>query len=91
MGEEEIKVIKKEDHKKFEDFTFIDKSIELKKIDNENVSNLACSGSSSSSKGKRYKEYISKLRNNSKKDTKARDKSRLSGGHGTQSHSPIYE
>jgi hypothetical protein len=32
-----IKIIKKEDHKKFEDYTFIDNNIELKKIYNENV------------------------------------------------------
>ena len=91
MGKEEIKIIKKEDHKKFEDYTFIDNNIELKKIDNENVTNLSSSVSSSSSNDKKYKEYVSKLRNNPKKDTKARDKSRLAGGHGTQSHSPIYE
>jgi hypothetical protein len=93
MGKEEIKIIKKEDHKKFEDYTFIDNSIELKKLDNENVSNLSpsISSSSSSSSDEKYKEYVSKLRKNPKKDTKAREKSRLSGGHITQSHSPIYE
>ena len=89
MGKEEIKIIKKQDHKKFEDYTFIDNNIELKKIDNENVSDL--SSSVSSSYDKKYKEHVYKLRNNPKKDTKARDKSRLAGGHGTQSHSPIYE
>jgi hypothetical protein len=31
------------------------------------------------------------LRNNPKKDRKSRDKSRLVGGHGTKSHSPVYE
>jgi hypothetical protein len=93
MGKEEIKIIKKEDHKKFEDYTFIDNNIELKKLDNENVSNLSpsISSSSSSSSDEKYKEYVSKLRKNPKKDTKAREKSRLSGGHITQSHSPIYE
>jgi len=94
MGKEEIKIIKKEDHKKFEDYTFIDNNIELKKLDNENVSNLSpsiSSSSSSSSSHEKYKEYVSKLRKNPKKDTKAREKSRLSGGHITQSHSPIYE
>jgi hypothetical protein len=92
MGKEEIKIIKKEDHKKFEDYTFIDNNIELKKLDNENVSNLSPSiSSSSSSSDEKYKEYVSKLRKNPKKDTKAREKSRLSGGHITQSHSPIYE
>ena len=91
MGKEEIKIIKKEDHKKFEDYTFIDNNIGLKKLDNENVSNLSPSISSSSSSDEKYKEYVSKLRKNPKKDTKAREKSRLSGGHITQSHSPIYE
>ena len=92
MGKEEIKIINKEDHKKFEDYTFIDNNIGLKKLDNENVSNLSPStSSSSSSSDEKYKEYVSKLRKNPKKDTKAREKSRLSGGHITQSHSPIYE
>ena len=91
MGKEEIKIIKKEDHKKFEDYTFIDNNIELKKLDNENVSNLSPSISSSSSSDEKYKEYVSKLRKNPKKDTKAREKSRLSEGHITQLHSPIYE
>jgi hypothetical protein len=90
MGKEEIKVIKKEDHKKSEDYTFIDNNIELKKIDNENVSNLSSSVSSCSNY-KKYKEYVSKPRNNPKKDMKAGDKSMLAGGHSTQSHSPIYE
>lgn len=91
MGKEEIKIIKREDHKKFEDYTFIDNNIELKKIDNENVRDLSSSVSSSSSNDKKYKEYVSKLRNNPKKNMKTRDKSRVAGGHGTQSHSPIYE
>jgi hypothetical protein len=93
MGKEEIKIIKKEDHNKFEDYTFIDNNIGLKKLDNENVSDLSpsISSSSSSSSDEKYKEYVSKLRKNPKKDTKAREKSRLSGGHITQSHSPIYE
>jgi len=86
MGKEEIKIIKKEEHKKFEDYTFIDNNIELKKIGNENDRNPF-----SSYNDKKYKEYVSKLRNNPKKDTKTRDKSRLAGGHGTQSHSPVYE
>jgi hypothetical protein len=94
MGKEEIKIIKKEDDKKFEDYTFIDNNIELKKLDNENVSNLSPSVSSSfssSSSDEKYKEYVSKPRKNPKKDTNAREKSRLAGGHITQSHSPIYE
>jgi hypothetical protein len=86
MGEEEIKIIKKEEHKKFEDYTFIDNNIELKKIGNENDRNPF-----SSYNDKKYKEYVSKLRNNPKKAMKTRDKSRLAGGHGTQSHSPVYE
>jgi hypothetical protein len=86
MGEEEIKIIKKEEHKKFEDYTFIDNNIELKKIGNENDRNPF-----SSYNDKKYKEYVSKLGNNPKKDMKTRDKSRLAGGHGTQSHSPVYE
>jgi hypothetical protein len=86
MGKEEIKIIKKEEHKKFEDYTFIDNNIELKKIGNENDRNPF-----SSYNDKKYKEYVSKLRNNPKKDMKTRDKSRLAGGHGTQSHSPVYE
>ncbi|MDQ3969110.1 MAG: hypothetical protein M3275_12030 [Thermoproteota archaeon] len=87
MGKE-IRIIKKASHQKFEDYTFMGNSIELKKIGYENDSNP----SSSSSNDKKYKEYdVSKLRNNPKKDRKSRDKSRLAGGHGTQSHSPIYE
>jgi hypothetical protein len=92
MGKEEIKIIKKEDRKKFEDYTFIHNNIELKKIDNENASNLSSSVSSPPSPNdKKYKEFVSKLRNNPKKDRKAREKSRLAGGHSTQSRSPIYE
>jgi hypothetical protein len=94
MGKEEIKIIKKEDHKKFEDYTFIDNKIGLKKLDNENVSNLSpsiSSSSSSSSSDEKYKEYVSKLRKNPKKDRKAGEKPRLAGSHSTQSHSPIYE
>ena len=89
MGKEEVKIIKKQDHKKFEDYTFMDNNIELKKIGNENVSGLS-SSVSSSSYDKKYKEHVYKLRNNPKKDTKACDKSRLAGGHGTQSHSPLF-
>jgi hypothetical protein len=92
MGKEEIKIIKKEDHKKFEDYIFIDNNIGLKKLDNENVSNLSPSiSSSSSSSDEKYKEYVSKLRKNPKKDRKAREKSRLAGSHSTRPHSPIYE
>lgn len=86
MGKE-IRIIKKDDHKKFEDYTFIDNNSELKKMGNENNSNP----SSSSSSDKKYRQYVFKLRNNPKKDMKSRDRSRLIGGHGTQSHSPVYE
>jgi hypothetical protein len=86
----EIRIIKKDDHKEFEDYTFIDNNIELKKIGNENDSNPSSSSSSSSNDNK-HNEYVSKLRNNLKKAMNARDKSRLSGAHCTQSHSPIYE
>jgi hypothetical protein len=88
MGKE-IRIIKKDNHKKFEDYyTFIDyKNIELKKIDNENDSNSA-----SSSNDKKHKEHDFKLRNNPKKHWKAHEKrSRLVGGHNTQWHSSVYE
>jgi signal peptidase I len=89
MGKE-IRIIKKGDHKKFEDYTFVDNnnSIELKKIGNENDSNYP---SSSSNDKKNRREDVSKLRSNPKKDMIARNKSRLVGGHGTQSHSSVYE
>ena len=87
MGKE-IRITKKDNHKKFEDYTFIDNNnIELKKIDNENDSNSA-----SSSNHKKHKEHDFKLRNNPTKDWKAHEKrSRLVGGHNTQSHSSVYE
>jgi hypothetical protein len=90
MGKE-IRIIKKGDHKKFEDYTFVDdnnNSIELKKICNENDSNYP---SSSSNDKKNTREDVFKLRSNPKKDMKSRNKSRLVGRHGTQSHSPVYE
>jgi hypothetical protein len=89
MGKE-IRIIKKGDLKKFEDYTFVDNnnSIELKKIGNENDSNYP---SSSSNDKKNRREDVFKLRSNPKKDMKARNKSRLVGGHGTQSHSSVYE
>ncbi len=90
MGKE-IRIIKKDNHKKFEDYTFIDNNnnIELKKIDNENDS----SNSAISSNDKKHKEHDFKLRNNPKKDWKAyeKKKSRLVGGHNIQSHSSVYE
>jgi len=88
MGKE-IRIIKKDGPKRFEDYTFIDnsKNIELRKVGNGNDdSNL-----SSSSENKKHKENVFKLRNNPKKDMKSRSKSRLVGGHGTHSHSPVYE
>jgi hypothetical protein len=90
MGKE-IRIIKKGDLKKFEDYTFVDNnnSIELKKIGNENDSNYPSSSSSNDKKNTR--EDVFKLRSNPKKDMKARNKSRLVGGHGTQSHSSVYE
>jgi hypothetical protein len=85
MGKE-IRIIKKDDHKGIEDYTFIDNNnINRKKIGDENNSNLTSSGN------KKYKEYVFKLRNNPKKDMKSRDRSRLVGGHSTKSHSPVYE
>jgi hypothetical protein len=93
MGKE-IRIIKKGDHKKFEDYTFVDdnnNSIELKKICNENDSKYPSSSSSSSNDKKNRREDVFKLRSNPKKDMKARNKSRLVGGHGTQSHSSVYE
>ena len=92
MGKE-IRIIKKGDLKKFEDYTFVDdnnNSIELKKIGNENDSNYPSSSSSSNDK-KNRREDVFKLRSNPKKDMRARNKSRLVGGRGTQSHSPVYE
>ena len=91
MGKE-IRIIKKDNHKKFEDYTFIDNNnnnVELKKIDNENDD----INSTNSSNDKKHKEHDFKLRNNPKKDwKKAHEKrSRLVGGHNIQSHSSIYE
>lgn len=87
MGKE-IRIIKKDNQNKFEGYTFIDyNNSELKKIDNENDSNSA-----SSSNDKKHKEHDFKLRNNPKNDWKAHEKrSRLVGGHNTQSHSSVYE
>jgi NAD+--asparagine ADP-ribosyltransferase len=84
MGKE-IRIIKKDDQKKFEDHTFIDNNIELKKLGNENDSNP------SSSNDKKYRECVFKLRNNPKKDMKSQYRSQLVRRHGTQSHSPVYE
>jgi hypothetical protein len=93
MGKE-IRIIKKDNHKKFEDYTFIDNNnnIELKKIDNENDDD-SNSTTTTSSNDKKHKEHDFKLRNNPKKDWKAYEKkrSRLVGGHNIQSHSSVYE
>ena len=88
MGKE-IKIIKKGAHKKFEDYTFVDNNnnIELKKLGNKNDSNYP----SSSIDEKNRRKGAFKLRSNPKKDMKSRNKSRVVGGHGTQSHSPVYE
>ncbi len=87
MGKE-IKIIKKGDHRKFEDYTFVDNNnnIELKKIGNENDSRYL----SSANDKKNRRGHAFKLRNNPTKDMKSR-KSRVVEGHGTQSHSPVYE
>jgi len=87
MGKE-IRIIKKDNYKQFEDYTFMDNNnIELKKIDNENDSN-----STTSSNNKKHKEHDFKLRNNPKNDWKVYEKrSRLVGGHNIQSHSSVYE
>lgn len=85
----DIRMIKKDDHKRFEDYAFIDNNnIELRKIGNGNDDS---NPSSSSSNNKKYKENVFKLRNNPKKDMKLRNKSRVVGSHGTQLHSPVYE
>jgi hypothetical protein len=87
MGKE-IRIIKKVNHKRFEDYTFTDNNndIELRKTGNGNDdSNPA------SSNNKKHKENVFKMRNNPKKDMKSRNKSRLVGGRSTQSHSPVYE
>jgi hypothetical protein len=83
------RIIKKDDHKRFEDYTFIDNNnIESRKVGNGNDD----SHPSSSSNNKKYKENMFKLRNNPKNDMKSRNKSRVvGGGHDTQSHSPVYE
>ena len=88
MGEE-IRIIKKDDHKRFEDYTFIDDNMELRKVGDRNDD--GDTASSSSSNNKKHKENAFKLTHNPKKDMKSRNKSRLVGGHGTQSHSPVYE
>lgn len=76
----DIRMIKKDDHKRFEDYAFIDNNnIELRKVGNENDD----SDPSSSSNNKKYKENVFKLRNNPKKDMKLRNKSRVVGSHGT--------
>ena len=91
MGKE-IKIIRKDNQKRFGDYTFIDdnNNVELRKVGNRNDDGNT-SSSLSSSKNKKHEETVFKLRNNPKKDMKSRNKSRLVGGHGTQSHSPVYE
>jgi hypothetical protein len=65
----DIRMIKKDDHKRFEDYAFIDNNnIELRIVGNENDDSDPSSSSSSSSNNKKYKENVFKLRNNPKKD-----------------------
>ena len=93
MGKE-IRIIKKEDQKKFEEYTFIFddiNNIELNKLGSGKDPISPSSSSSSSSDNKKPKQYEFKLRNNPKKDMKSRNKSRLVGGHSIQSHSSVYE
>ena len=94
MGKE-IRIIKKEDQKKFEEYTFIaddNNNIELNKVGSgKHPISPSSSSSSSSSNYKKPKQYEFKLRNNPKKDMKSRNKSRLVGGHSIQSHSSVYE
>jgi hypothetical protein len=90
MGKE-IRIIKKDNRKKFEDYTFIDNNnIEMKKIINEENDNS--NSATTSSNDIKHKEHDFKLRNNPKKDWKAHKKrSRLVGGHNIQSHSSVCE
>jgi hypothetical protein len=82
------RIIKKDDHNRFEAYTFIDNNnIESRKVGNGNDD----SDPSSSSNNKKHKENMFKLRNNPKKDMKSRNKSRVVEGHDTQSHSPVYK
>ena len=71
MGEE-IRIIKKDDHKRFEDYTFIDDNMELRKVGDRNDD--GDTASSSSSNNKKHKENAFKLTNNPKKDIKSRNK-----------------
>lgn len=76
------RIIKKDDHKRFEDYTFIDNNnIESRKVGNGNDD----SDPASSSNNKNHKENMFKLRNNPKKDMKSRNKSRVVEGHDTLS------
>ena len=52
----DIRMIKKDDHKRFEDYAFIDNNIELRKVGNENDDSNP--SSSSSSNNKKYKENV---------------------------------
>jgi hypothetical protein len=82
------RIIKKDDHKGFEDYTFIgNNNIESRKVGNGNDD----SDPSSSSNNKKHKENVFKLRNNPKKDMKSRNKSRVVASQDTHSHSPVYE
>lgn len=91
MGKE-IRIIKKDDQRKFEDSTLVDNDskIELRKTSDRDDDNTS-SSSSSSYKKKHKEKNLFKLRNNPRKNMKSHNKSRLVGGHGSQSHSPVYE
>ena len=80
----DIRMIKKDDHKRFEDYSFIyNNNFFLRNVGIENDDSDPPSSSSSSSNNKKYKENVFKLRNNPKKDMKLRNKSRVVGSHGT--------
>lgn len=70
-----IKIIKEN---KVRDYTFIDKNLDLQKAKDKEPSK----------KDKAERDY--RLRDDSKLD-KLKHKSKMSGGHSMQGHSPIYE
>jgi hypothetical protein len=95
MGKE-IKIIKKDDPKRFDSYnTFIDDTnnniIELRKVGVEKAVAICRHCLLTIIIIISPKEYEFKLRNNLKKNMKSRNESRLVGGHGTHSHSPVYE
>jgi hypothetical protein len=86
MGKE-IKVIKK-DKVTSESYTFIGDSRGLSAM---NTSSSNPTDSAASDKERKVKDDAFKLRNEPKKNLKARAKSRMTGGHSLQGHSPVYE